>query len=108
MFTPCVAVNRDGVVGVLWYDTRDHRADFGWGVRFAASTDGAKNFRPSVRISEKDAEPGRGLGRPGRFSSSGGDTSGLAAEPDGAFRAAWIDNRTGVPQIWTTRISLRP
>lgn len=103
-FNPSVAVNSAGVVGVLWYDTRDHRADLGWGVRFAASTDGGKTFTHSVRVSEKDAQPGPGLGRPGRFSGNGGDTSGLDVEADGAFRAAWIDNRTGIPQVWTTRV----
>lgn len=103
-FNPSIAVNRSGMVGVLWYDKRDHPNDLGWGVRFAASFDHGKTFLPSVRVSEKDATPGPRLAQEGRFSANGGDTSGLDTEPDGTFRAAWIDNRTGVPQIWTTRI----
>jgi hypothetical protein len=68
-FNPAVAVNADGVIGVMWSDKRDHPADLGWTIRF---------------------------------------TAGLDAEPDGAFRAVWIDNRTGIPQAWTTRVVVRP
>lgn len=107
-FNPSIAVNGTGVVGVLWYDKRGHNADLGWGVRFAASRDGGRTFEPSVRVSEKDVEPGPGLASEGRFSANGGDTSGLDVEADGAFRAAWIDNRTGVPQVWTSRITVQP
>jgi hypothetical protein len=104
-FNPALAVNRDGLVGLLWYDKRDHPGDLGWGVRFAISADQGKTFGSSVRVSERDVMPGPGLGeKGGRFSGNGGDTSGLVAEADGAFRAVWIDNRTGVPQVWTSRI----
>jgi len=33
-----------------------------------------------------------------------GDTAGLVADADGVFHAAWVDNRTGVRQIWTAAI----
>jgi hypothetical protein len=107
-FNPSIAVNRSGVIGILWYDKRQHSADLGWSVRFAASLDNGRTFRPSVRVSEKDVIPGPGLGRPGRFSSNGGDTSGLDIEPDDAFRAVWVDNRTGIPQVWTARLVVHP
>jgi hypothetical protein len=34
----------------------------------------------------------------------GGDTGGLAASADGLFHALWIDNRTGLPQVWTASV----
>lgn len=105
-FNPAIAVNGEGVIGVLWYDKRDHPSDLGWGVRFAASLDG-KTFLPSVRVAEKDVTPGSGLGQRGRMSAAGGDTSGLDAGADGAFHAAWIDNRSGIPQVWSSRILVR-
>ena len=37
----------------------------------------------------------------------GGDTAGLAADALGIFHAAWVDNRTGVPQLWTATVSVR-
>jgi hypothetical protein len=106
-FNPALAVSTDGLVALLWYDKRDHPADLGWGVRFAISADGGKSFTTSVRVSERDVTPGAGLGQAGgRFSGNGGDTSGLVAEAASAFRAVWIDNRTGVPQVWTSLITL--
>ena len=52
---PTVAVNRDGVVGVAWYDRRDNPDNLGWWVRFRASLDGGETFLPSVRVSEAAA-----------------------------------------------------
>jgi len=37
----------------------------------------------------------------------GGDTAGLAADASGAFHAVWVDNRTGVPQVWTTVVTAK-
>src|SRR5262245_50688094 len=50
-FMPAVAVNRDGVVGVSWYDRRDNADNQGYTVRFAASLDGGTSWSPSVRVS---------------------------------------------------------
>jgi hypothetical protein len=33
-----------------------------------------------------------------------GDYAGLAADASGTFHALWIDDRTGLAQVWTTRI----
>src|SRR5262245_7763249 len=50
-FMPAVAVNRDGVVGVTWYDRRDNPDNQGYTVRFAASLDGGTTWLPSARVS---------------------------------------------------------
>ncbi|MGH9476910.1 MAG: sialidase family protein [Terriglobales bacterium] len=102
-FQPAVAVNRDGVVGVSWYDRRDNADNRGYYVRFAASLDGGQTWLPSVRVSSQpNSVPQIRRG----FSMTGGDTSGLAADAAGAFHALWVDNRTGVQQVWTAAIQV--
>jgi hypothetical protein len=119
-FMASVAVNREGVVGVMWYDRREHADNLGWHVRFAASYDGGDTFTPSVRVSEGDFDFAREAGHVvwgqggsnadgtlriaaglHHFNDKGGDTANLVAAADGRFHVFWIDNRTGVPQIWT-------
>lgn len=129
---PVIAVNKNGVVGVAWYDRRDTRDDLGWYVRFSASLDGGETFLPSVRVStapevhKRDAAlpiwvyAQGGGGFPTRRRSSrvtiniatdqgeaaGGDTAGLTADADGIFHPVWVDNRTGVLQLWTSTVNV--
>ncbi|MGA3193709.1 MAG: sialidase family protein [Terriglobales bacterium] len=129
---PVLAVNKNGAVGIAWYDRRDTRDDVGWYVRFTASLDGGETFLPSVRVSnvpevhKRDAalpiwvyaEGGGGFPvhrRDSKFAiniatdqgeSAGGDTAGMAADADGNFHPLWVDNRTGVLQLWTASISV--
>jgi hypothetical protein len=128
---PALAVNRDGVVGVTWYDRREHKDNLGYTVRFAASFDGGETFTPSVRVSEVPNLPYRAkqlaatafvtggawhYGKTPRSSpikvtvaggslANGGDTGGLAASADGVFHPFWIDNRTGILQVWTAAVA---
>jgi hypothetical protein len=130
---PTVAVNRRGVVGVAWYDRADlSPTSMGWWVRFRPSLDGGETFLPSVRVSAAPNTYGRSEQRPLSgfaiggaasdqrmrggliglsigmhwFSGTGGDTAGLAADAGGVFHPVWIDNRSGVPQMWTAAISV--
>jgi hypothetical protein len=129
---PVLAVNKNGVVGIAWYDRRDTREDLGWYVRFTASLDGGETFLPSVRVSSSPelhkrdaalpiwvfAEGGGGFPTRRRSStmsinistdqgeSRGGDTAGMAADADGKFHPIWVDNRTGVLQLWTAAITV--
>ncbi|MEO6446576.1 MAG: sialidase family protein [Gemmatimonadaceae bacterium] len=100
-----VAVNRDGVVGVLWYDRGDFPTGDGYLPRFAASVDGGRTWGASVAVST--APNSSAAHRSGDYLPNGGDTAGLTAAADGRFHALWIDNRTGVQQVWTAAISLR-
>jgi hypothetical protein len=133
---PLVAVNKEGVVGVAWYDRRDHKDDLGWDIRFAASTDGGQSFSPSVKVSSAPNRYGGGELWPTEGSASGGGTrtnpdappaktpltlaitvnqffyssghtSGLLVTADGVFHPLWEDNRTGVSQLWTAPVSVR-
>lgn len=127
-FMPTIAVNRSEVVGVMWYDRRRHSDNLGWDARFTASTNGGTSFLPSVQVSEQGTTFGpttpwtalrssvaRAKGdAPGivvdvslnTFTFQGGDTAGLAADAAGIFHPFWIDNRTGVPQIWTAPVAV--
>lgn len=131
-FMPAIAVNSKGVVGISWYDRRDSPDNLGWWTRFAASVDGGETFLPSVRASKAPfaldhdqdllvypVQSGGGLpadwggGGPvetllwiGRFDYTGGDTAGLAADAAGTFHPLWVDNRTGVPQVWTNTVTV--
>jgi hypothetical protein len=55
--TPVVAVNRDGVVGVAWYDRRDDPTRRCWKKYFAASLDGGQTFTRNVPVSSAPSCP---------------------------------------------------
>ncbi|MCD6193972.1 MAG: exo-alpha-sialidase [Candidatus Aminicenantes bacterium] len=125
-FSPVVAVNKDGVVGVMWYDRRDNPDNLSYWVRFTASLDGGDTFLPSVRVSEFPHERGKndkwtllemsGSGtRQGvlsfrlslnMFYFSGGHTAGMAADANGVFHPFWVDTRTGMGQVWTAPVKV--
>lgn len=128
-FMPNVAVNRDGVVGVMWYDRRAHGDNIGWDVRFAASHDGGRTFSPSVKVASQGmtfgtatrygtlrasatrpkAADGGGVTLDvglNNFTFLGGDTAGLIADAAGVFHPVWVDNRTGIPQVWTAPVTV--
>lgn len=126
-FMPTVAVNRDGVIGVMWHDRRNNPDNLGWDIRMTASADGGKTFAAPVKVSEKGMSFAKGVRwtalkaavtRPkdssaapltldislNTFTYLGGDTNGLVADATGVFHPVWIDNRTGIPQIWTSAV----
>jgi hypothetical protein len=125
-FQPMIAVNGEGTVGIVWFDTRgakDGRAYEAW---FTASVDGGETFLPEVKISTEPSfldAPGnlepipsavfgskgiyriRLLSAQARY-TSGGDYIGLAADAAGAFHALWPDARSGRFQLFTRRITV--
>jgi len=98
-YLPALAVNHAGVVAVTWYDTRGVPDGDGWHVRFRASLDGGRTWRPSARVTEAET-------RASGPEDSPGDTAGLAAGEGGVFHALWIDGRTRVRQVWTATITV--
>ena len=114
---------------MIWYDRSGIATRRDWSVRFAASCDGGRSFLPSVVVREEAFVHHRNRVQPIQFNVSGGprelggwsnyplyistnrartagDTAGLAAGSQGVFHALWIDNRTGVQQVWTAPISV--
>lgn len=57
--TPTIAVNKDGVVGVAWYDYRDDPAHVCWKEYFTYSIDGGKSFMPNVAVSDQPSCPSK-------------------------------------------------
>jgi hypothetical protein len=126
-FQPALAVNKDGVLGVAWLDTRNQPGTDRYDAWFSASLDGGATFLPAVRLSSESSDPlGAGNQRPapGSFQSGrdkihrvlfqsaltryphGGDYVGLAAGAEGHFHPLWPDARTGTFQAWTARVKL--
>jgi hypothetical protein len=120
---PVVAVNKNGVVGVSWYDRNDSPNGLGNRHRFSASLDGGETWAPSVAVSEVstmvrdgdlmlDMRPIGGATRYSPATSSPttlelfstfyydmGHTGGMSADADGVFHALWTDNRSGILQL---------
>lgn len=134
-FQPVIAVNKDGVVGVMYYDRRNSTNNLDWTVRFSASLDGGETFLPTVQVAESPnryagstkialgARPYGGGHMPpntnyrggalkfdfniSQFNIAGGHTAGLDADANGVFHPFWIDNRTGVAQVWTAPVTVK-
>jgi len=109
-FMPAVHVNRNGVVGVTWYDRRglppcttsqvdEHMVEHafaGQNVRFRASIDGGESFLPSVQVNDQRSEHLNNLGH----------TQGLTSSPDGRFHAVWVDRRDGIEQVYSAAVRI--
>jgi hypothetical protein len=124
-FQTVVGVNRDGVVGVTWYDTRGSKDGSRFDEYFAASVDGGRSFLPSVRVSSASSSfrgPGNLRTDPFVFDHkeevyfslisavsrwpAGGDYLGLTADKDGVFHPLWADARSGTFQAYTATVSV--
>jgi hypothetical protein len=122
-FNQMVTVNRQGVVGVTWFDTRASEEGSAFDEYFAASLDGGETFLPPVRISTVSIRPhapgnlgvsaSSSVGRGSLFISfdrsfgrleSGGDYLGLTADAEGVFHPLWPDTRTGVYRLYTAQV----
>ena len=124
--SPSIAVNRQGVVAVAWADRRGHTDNLGWDYRLAASFDGGETFGPSVKVSSGSQtfrtwpltvfpENGRSKTNPDRISKqiipfstylSGGHTVDMFVDAQDVFHPFWLDNRTGVMQVWTAPVTV--
>jgi hypothetical protein len=105
-YMPSIAVNKDGMVAVSWYDRRGlatpargtyPRYPPGCNCRLRVSLDGGQTWLPSKQINDKTIKaPCEELK----------DTAGISADADGNFHPAWIDDRTGTRQVWTTKVKV--
>ncbi len=107
---PVVAVNKDGVVAVAWYDGRNDSRGYRGIFRcqevfFAASLDGGRTFEPEVKVSSGRNCPDTDInGEAGRRWPAGGDYFGLEAAPDGRFHLVWADSRDGFYKLRTAAV----
>jgi hypothetical protein len=121
-----LAVNKDGIIGVMWYDTRECARQDCYNLYFSASTDNGATFLPSRKISSETSFPitAKNLRLLNSFNftredsieqsyrsafgrwSNGGDYLGFAADSEGNFRPFWIDSRDGIFQVFTAQIKV--
>ncbi|MEJ7863055.1 MAG: sialidase family protein [Pyrinomonadaceae bacterium] len=107
-----IDVNRNGVVGIAWYDSRnDPRQSRGTfrcqDIYFSASLDGGKTFLPEVKVSSAENCPDTPAnGEAGRHWLAGGDYFGLAADANGEFHLLWSDSRDGIYQLRTATVKV--
>jgi hypothetical protein len=122
---PMLAVSRDGVLGVAWFDGRLAPDWKGYDVYFAASEDGGATFLPAVRVSTATSWPASGLNilpsfdvgkseasdalkvqisSPFSERATGGDYSNMAVDAAGRFHPLWADARSGAWQIYTATV----
>ncbi len=105
--TAMIAVNREGVVGLSWYDSREDPRGYRNNFRcqnlfFTASLDGGRTFLPEVKISSTENCPiTPANGEAGWRWPTGGDYHGLAADAAGRFQLLWADSRDGIYQLRT-------
>ena len=101
-FLPSVAVNRAGVVAVSWYDATLRGGTLRSHMRLRASLDGGITWLPSVRVTDFVSRSD-----PETDESWVGHTAGLVADASGAFHPLWVNNRTGVRQVFTAVVVVR-
>ena len=70
-----------------------------------ASIDGGTTWLPSVAVNDVPST----LSKDSYGSRLGwlGDTPGLAADSKGVFHPVWIDNRTGIKQVFTASVLVK-
>lgn len=118
-----LVVNKDGILGVTWFDTRTQGDLSHYDEYFTASLDGGHTFLKPARISSSTSQSfGTGnmqiipsawhLGNLTRLSfissatrwRAAGDYMGLAVDADGVFHPFWADARSGTYQVWTAAV----
>lgn len=105
--TPSVAVNKDGVVGVCWYERRREADGECQHVYSTASLDGGKTFLPEARASTAaSCQDTPRNGGSAKRRAAGGDYSGLAASHDGSVHVLWSDSRGGIYRLRGARVGV--
>ena len=131
-YQPELAVNKDGVLAITWFDTRNasNHENKEYDEYFAASADGGETFTAPVRVSDQTSvRVGKGnmelqgshfdLQLPSGEEQSlviflsggsrwpaGGEYLQMAADDRGVFHPVWADARTGTFQIQTAAITV--
>ena len=122
---PAIAVNKDGIVAVTWFDGRNPSDKKEYQEYLAVSADGGETFTAPVAVSSAPSHPdGPGNSQlspmvwvhEGQISlslisaasrwGSGGDYMGLAADKAGVFHPFWADARGGTFQVYTADVKV--
>jgi hypothetical protein len=104
---PTAAVNKNGVLGVIWQDRKEDSSGKCQYLYFSASLDGGQSFLKPVKVSAKLSCPQEGNNTwAGERWKAGGEYLGLVTKPDGSFQAVWADSRSGYFQLYTATIAV--
>jgi hypothetical protein len=100
-----VAVNRDGILAISWFDRGPDAASKCWNTFVAFSGDGGESFTHEYKVSSQPTCPqGRDNGYAAEYWAFGGDYAGLAAAADGTFHLLWPDAREKHYQLRTAQV----
>jgi hypothetical protein len=125
---PMLAVNKDGTVGIAWFDARNAPHTDGYDVYFSASTDGGQTFAAPTRLTTATSYPQRAahaasptasilfgtspegptlslcFTSPFALRTTGGDFSTMTVDAAGRFHPLWPDARGDSWQLYTSTI----
>jgi hypothetical protein len=106
---PRLAVDAQGNISLIWYDTRHDPANHLLDVFGTTSTDGGLTFSPNFRVTSQsfDADQGKFTDATGQEDYYLGDFLGLALANNTAY-AAWADTRAGNQDIFFAHYPIRP
>src|SRR5215469_11154087 len=99
--TPMIAVNRNGVVGVSWFEDRiqnDNSSNATHCVEllFSSSVNGGTSFLTPVKVTAAPScSSSVNKAKAEERWPTGGDYTGLQVTPDGVFHLIWSDARNG-------------
>jgi hypothetical protein len=101
-----LAVNGNGVLGVLTVERRLKARDGCLEASFAASLDGGASFTPPARVSVSSCGDSPVDAIATRMFPTYGDYFGLVTTPDGRFRVMWPEMRAGSSVLLTTVVEV--
>ncbi len=105
--TPMLAVNKQGIVALAWYDRRNDPDNNCQDIYFTASMDGGNTFVSPVRISTEISCPNsEGNGQTYTSWPGGGDYSSMTTDSNGLFHIIWSDSRNGTAQLRHSAINV--
>jgi hypothetical protein len=106
---PSISVNAQGIVTVIWYDTRSDPSGRRLEVWGTVSTDGGQHFSPNFQVTSASFDPNSGTftDATGNTNHYFGDQIGVATAGNTAY-AVWTDTRTGNQQVYLDKYALAP
>jgi hypothetical protein len=106
---PSISVSPQGVITVIWYDTRSDPANHNIQVWATESADGGQHFSANFAVTNTAFDPNAGAFTAGNGTTSYylGDQIGVAAANGNAY-AVWTDTRNGTQHIFSGSFALTP
>jgi hypothetical protein len=106
---PSISVSDQGVITVVWYDTRSDPSGRNLQVWGTVSTDGGQHFSANFPVTNTSFDPNAGAftDATGKTDFYLGDQIGVAAAGNTAY-AVWTDTRAGNQDIYVGSYALTP